>query len=127
MNWTSGCCVAARSSMKRRTCVPPAVTSACQRNITLLAAFVRRRLYRMSPLLLSPLRPQGVANENLVCPSVHYTSAVMTGRKDHEELVVITKTYDLILWSCQHTSRFLRGDARLTRTLAARAARTRSV
>ncbi len=22
------------------------------------------------------------------------------------ELVVITKTYDLILWSCQHTSRF---------------------
>ena len=24
------------------------------------------------------------------------------------ELVVITKTYDLILWSCQHTSRFPR-------------------
>ena len=25
-----------------------------------------------------------------------------------EELVVITKTYDLILWSCNHTSRFPR-------------------
>lgn len=25
-----------------------------------------------------------------------------------DELVVITKTYDLILWSCQHTSRFPR-------------------
>ena len=24
--------------------------------------------------------------------------------KKHEELVVITKTYDLILWSCNHTS-----------------------
>ncbi len=28
--------------------------------------------------------------------------------KKHEELVVITKTYDLILWSCNHTSRFPR-------------------
>lgn len=28
--------------------------------------------------------------------------------KPAEELVVITKTYDLILWSCQHTSRFPR-------------------
>ncbi len=26
--------------------------------------------------------------------------------KQAEELVVITKTYDLILWSCQHTSKF---------------------
>ncbi len=26
----------------------------------------------------------------------------------NEELVVITKTYDLILWSCNHTSRFPR-------------------
>ena len=25
-----------------------------------------------------------------------------------EELTVITKTYDLILWSCNHTSRFPR-------------------
>ena len=25
-----------------------------------------------------------------------------------DDLVVITKTYDLILWSCQHTSRFPR-------------------
>ena len=25
-----------------------------------------------------------------------------------EELVVITKTYDLVLWSCNHTSRFPR-------------------
>ena len=28
--------------------------------------------------------------------------------KKTEELVVITKTYDLILWSCNHTSRFAR-------------------
>jgi hypothetical protein len=28
--------------------------------------------------------------------------------KKNEELVVITKTYDLVLWSCQHTSRFPR-------------------
>ena len=32
----------------------------------------------------------------------------MGSRKDVEELVVITKTYDLILWSCNHTSRFPR-------------------
>jgi hypothetical protein len=25
-----------------------------------------------------------------------------------EELIVITKTYDLILWSCNHTARFPR-------------------
>jgi hypothetical protein len=39
-----------------------------------------------------------------------------------DELVVITKTYDLILWSCQHTSRFPRQHRfvlgeRLERTL----------
>ena len=28
--------------------------------------------------------------------------------KKTEELVVITKTYDLILWSCNHTSRLCR-------------------
>lgn len=28
--------------------------------------------------------------------------------KRNEELIVITKTYDLILWSCNHTSRFPR-------------------
>src|SRR5580658_7426294 len=32
----------------------------------------------------------------------------MTERKRHEELVVITKTYDLILWSCNHTGKFPR-------------------
>jgi len=32
----------------------------------------------------------------------------MTVRRDHEELTVITKTYDLILWSCNHTSQFPR-------------------
>ena len=32
----------------------------------------------------------------------------MTDRKRHEELVVITKTYDVILWSCNHTSKFPR-------------------
>ncbi len=28
--------------------------------------------------------------------------------KKSEEFVVITKTYDMMLWSCQHTSRFPR-------------------
>ena len=28
--------------------------------------------------------------------------------KKSEELIVITETYDLILWSCNHTSRFPR-------------------
>src|ERR1700730_13874625 len=32
----------------------------------------------------------------------------MPGRRSHEELTVITKTYDLILWSCHHTGRFPR-------------------
>ena len=32
----------------------------------------------------------------------------MADRKRHEELVVITKAYDLILWSCNHTSKFPR-------------------
>ena len=32
----------------------------------------------------------------------------MADRKRHEELIVITKTYDLILWSCNHTGKFPR-------------------
>ena len=32
----------------------------------------------------------------------------MAELKRHEELVVITKTYDLILWSCHHTGKFPR-------------------
>lgn len=28
--------------------------------------------------------------------------------KKQDELVIITKTYDLILWSCNHTGRFSR-------------------
>jgi hypothetical protein len=32
----------------------------------------------------------------------------MADRKNHEELVVITKAYDLILWSCNHTGKFPR-------------------
>jgi hypothetical protein len=31
------------------------------------------------------------------------------GMKRDQELTVITKTYDLILWSCNHTSRFVLG------------------
>jgi hypothetical protein len=30
----------------------------------------------------------------------------MADLKRYEELVVITKTYDLILWSCNHTGKF---------------------
>lgn len=32
----------------------------------------------------------------------------MAYRTDHQELNVITKTYDLILWSCNHTGKFPR-------------------
>lgn len=32
----------------------------------------------------------------------------MAVRRKDEELVVITKTYDLILWSCNHTGKFPR-------------------
>jgi hypothetical protein len=32
----------------------------------------------------------------------------MPAKRDHQELVVITKTYDLILWSCHHTGKFPR-------------------
>ena len=43
--------------------------------------------------------------------------------KKEGELVVITKTYDLILWSCNHTSKFPRnhrfvlGEQRIERNL----------
>ena len=42
--------------------------------------------------------------------------------KKQEELVIITKTYDLILWRCNHTGRFPRQHRfvlgeRLERTL----------
>ena len=42
--------------------------------------------------------------------------------KKNEELIIITKTYDLILWSCNHTGRFPRQHRfvlgeRLERTL----------
>ena len=32
----------------------------------------------------------------------------MSTNREHQELVVIAKTYDLILWSCHHTGRFPR-------------------
>jgi hypothetical protein len=32
----------------------------------------------------------------------------MAGPKQTEELIIITKTYDLILWSCNHTGKFPR-------------------
>lgn len=32
----------------------------------------------------------------------------MADRKRTDELTVITKTYDLILWSCKHTGKFPR-------------------
>ena len=38
-------------------------------------------------------------------PLAKTTDATM---RKQEELVVITKAYDLILWSCNHTSRFHR-------------------
>jgi hypothetical protein len=31
---------------------------------------------------------------------------MMSGRRDLEEMAVVTKTYDLILWSCQRSTEF---------------------
>ena len=43
------------------------------------------------------------------CTHVHYTLGwTWRTSKGHEELIVITKTYDLILWSCNHTGKFPR-------------------
>ena len=39
---------------------------------------------------------------------MNYTTTLERAVKKDQELIVITKTYDLILWSCQHTSRFPR-------------------
>ncbi len=50
---------------------------------------------RIRPFLQSSIRPA-------VCNKTEVTM------KKQEELVIITKTYDLILWSCNHTSRFPR-------------------
>ena len=36
------------------------------------------------------------------------TSLLKKSMKKDQELIVITKTYDLILWSCNHTSKFPR-------------------
>lgn len=46
----------------------------------------------------------------------------MASRTKHEELVVTTKTHDLILWSCNHTGKFPRNhrfvlDERIERNL----------
>ena len=37
-----------------------------------------------------------------------YANALKKSMKKDQELIVITKTYDLILWSCNHTSKFPR-------------------
>jgi hypothetical protein len=46
----------------------------------------------------------------------------MIANREHQELVVITKTCDLILWSCHHTGKFPGNhrfvlDERIERTL----------
>ena len=40
--------------------------------------------------------------------SSDYIIALEKVNEKNQELIVITKTYDLILWSCNHTSRFPR-------------------
>jgi hypothetical protein len=62
----------------------------------------------LAPLLLYHLPPKGSALK-MVIKHLHTTQlAGMADRKKHEELVVITKTYDLIRWSCNHTGKFPR-------------------
>ena len=60
----------------------------------------------MAPLLLYPLPPKAVENENGI--KRLYAVGHMADLRRHEALVVITKTYDLILWSCNHTGKFPR-------------------
>lgn len=63
----------------------------------------------MPPLLLYHLPPKGAKNNIAIYIFVPYLpGAQMAVRPDYEELVVIRKTYDLILWSCNHTGKFPR-------------------
>ena len=100
--------MAARSSVLRRSSALPDRTTLCRRTGSSAGAFVWRELYRLTPLLLYNLPPKGAENEN---DKIHLFTIQwirMADRKRHEELVVITKTYDLILWSCNHTGKFPR-------------------
>src|SRR5262245_41691020 len=57
-------------------------------------------------LLLYPRRRARI--EKRFCTCVHSTGVVIAIRRDYEDLTVITKTYDLILWFCHHTGKFPR-------------------
>ena len=46
------------------------------------------------------------------------------GRSRGGELVVITKTYDLLLWTCNHTSRFPRSHRHVLVAIVERPAGT---
>lgn len=57
-----------------------------------------------------------------ICRFVQYRVVVMAVHRGQEELTVITKTYDLILWNCHHTGKFPRNHRfvlgeRIERTL----------
>ncbi len=66
------------------------------------------RTLPLDPFTALPPTPKGSKNKNEHKAPVHYRGAVMAYRKDFEELTVITKTYDLILWCCNHTGKFPR-------------------
>jgi 23S rRNA-intervening sequence protein len=54
---------------------------------------------------------RGHRHQNLIERHVNHeiiSSHLKKSMKKAEELTIITKTYDLILWSCNHTSRFPR-------------------
>ena len=98
----------------------PTVTATYRRAVSTPTDSVRSELYHLIPLTPLPNSSPQASN------SIFGFAALMAVEKSRfgfmglsdrsvartmakaEELVVITKTYDLILWSCQHTSRFPR-------------------
>ena len=105
------CCVAARSpiGVERPLCLP--YRGMCRRlRINNVGFPCGEDFYALTPLLLYHLPPKGVENRKWFYTSVRiYIACVKSDSPEGaQELVVITKTYDLILWSCHHTGKFPR-------------------
>src|SRR5262245_33442803 len=59
------CCVAARSSIKRRAFVLPTVSSMCRRSGTAFSVFGWRGLLRLDALIALPLTPKGADRDEM--------------------------------------------------------------
>src|SRR5258708_4791183 len=113
----AGCCVAARSSITRGSCVPPPVSSTHRQTVSMTSVSVRRGLLLLDPLYCftacffsasPPSPPEGIEDKKLAIFKLMPYNSNMPAPKEQLELTFITKTYDLILWSCNRTSKFPR-------------------